>query len=112
MSGPVIAPIDVLTPQAPAADATRAKIKQSAQDFESSFLSIMLAQMFKDVGPEAPFAGGQGEEMFKSLFVDAVAKQVTKAGGIGLSPTIEREMLKMQGLQEAPVQETGVPHGA
>ena len=107
MSGPIVAPIDVLMPQGPSADATRAKIKQSAQDFESGFLSIMLAQMFKDIGPEAPFGGGQGEEMFKSFFADAVAKQVTKAGGVGLSATVEREMLKMQGLQEVEV-----PHGA
>ena len=107
MSGPIVAPLDVLMPQVPSADAARAKIKQSAQDFEASFLSVMLAQMFKDVGPEAPFAGGQGEEMFKSFFADAVAKQVTKAGGVGLSTTVEREMLKMQGLQEVEV-----PHGA
>lgn len=102
MTGPVVAPISALTPQLPSSEAARGKIKQSAQDFESSFLSIMLAQMFKDVGPEEPFGGGQGEEMFKSFFADAVARQVTKSGGIGLSATIEREMLKMQGLQETP----------
>ena len=112
MSGPISAPIDVLMPQTPTIDATRSKIKQSAQNFESSFLSVMLAQMFKGVDTEAPFGGGQGEEMFKSFFTDAVAKQVTKSGGIGLSATIEREMLKMQGLQETPSQQSGVPHGA
>lgn len=112
MSGPLSAPIDVLMPQIPAADAARAKIKQSAQDFEASFLSVMLAQMFKDVGTEAPFGGGQGEEMFKSFFTDAVAKQVVRSGGVGISAMVEREMLKMQGLHEAPVQQSGVPHGA
>ena len=43
---------------------------------------------------------GQGEEMFKSVLTDAMSKQVTKAGGVGLTATIQREMLKMQGLKE------------
>ena len=106
MSGLIAAPVDALMPPAPALDMTRSKIKQSAQNYEASFLSVMLAQMFKGVDTEAPFGGGQGEEMFKSFFTDAVAKQVAKSGGIGLSATVEREMLKMQGLQEE------VPHGA
>ncbi|RYF92486.1 MAG: chemotaxis protein chel [Caulobacteraceae bacterium] len=97
---PTAAPVTVLPSQTPSADAQRLKIKQAADNYESSFLSVMLAQMFKGVDTEAPFGGGKGEEMFKSFFTDAVAKQVTKSGGIGLSATVEREMLKMQGLQE------------
>ena len=107
MSGPITAPADVLTPQAPSLDAQRAKVRQAAQNYEASFLSVMLAEMFKGVETEAPFGGGKGEEMFKSFFTDAIAKQVVKSGGIGLSATVEREMLKMQGLEE-----TEVPHGA
>ena len=101
MSGSIPAP----APMAPTADPQRLKIKQAAENYEASFLSVMLAQMFKGVDTEAPFGGGKGEEMFKSFFTDAVARQVAKSGGIGLSATVEREMLKMQGLQE-------VPHGA
>jgi Rod binding domain-containing protein len=45
-----------------------------------------------------PFGGGQGEDAFKSLLTEAMAKEVTKSGGIGLAaPPIQREMLKMQG---------------
>jgi flagellar protein FlgJ len=99
-------PVDVLMAQSKAQSLARAKVKETAQAYEASFLSVMLAQMFKDVGTEAPFGGGQGEEMFKSFFVDAVAKQVTRSGGIGLAGPVEREMLKLQGLQEE------VPHGA
>ncbi len=107
MSGPIAAPVDVLMAGPPPLDMTRSKIKKAAENFEASFLSVMLAQMFKGVETEAPFGGGQGEEMFKSFFTDAVAKQVARSGGIGLSATVEREMLKMQGLQEVEV-----PHGA
>ncbi len=80
--------------------AKRAKIKATAQNFESSFMSVMMQQMFEGVKTSEPFGGGQGEEMFKSVLTDAMSKQVTQAGGIGLSATIQREMLKLQGLKE------------
>lgn len=106
------APVDVLMAQgqSPSA-ATRGNIKQTAQAFEASFLSVMMAQMFQGVDAEAPFGGGEGEKMFKTFYTDAIAKQVSKSGGIGLSSTIEREMLKLQGLQEVPAQQEA-PHGA
>lgn len=76
----------------------RVQIKQTAQNFESSFLSVMMQSMFKGVDEDDPMGGGEGEQMFRSLLTEAMAKQVAKSGGIGLAPTIEREMLKMQGL--------------
>jgi peptidoglycan hydrolase FlgJ len=80
--------------------AKRAKIKETATTFEASFMSVMMQQMFEGVKTSEPFGGGNGEEMFKSMLTDAMSKQVTKAGGIGLASTIQREMLKMQGLKE------------
>ena len=80
--------------------AKRAKIAETAKTFESSFLSVMMQQMFEGVKTSEPFGGGNGEEMFKSMLTDAMSKQVTKAGGIGQASTIQREMLKMQGLKE------------
>ena len=100
MSVAIAAPVDVLMGQKPSTDFARANIKKAAQDYEASFLSVMLAQMFKGVETEAPFGGGQGEEMFKSVLTDAISKEITKAGGVGLASTIQREMLKLQGLKE------------
>jgi flagellar protein FlgJ len=79
--------------------ARRADIRETAQKFEASFLAIMLQQMFEGVEPAAPFDGGPGEAMFKSFMTEAMAKQVTKAGGIGVTDTVAREMLKLQGLE-------------
>ena len=39
--------------------------------------------------------------MWKSFLAEAMAKQMAKKGGIGIAPTVEREMLKLQGLKEA-----------
>ena len=58
----------------------------------------MLRQMFEGVDTAGPFGGGQGEAMFKSFLTDAMAKQMTKSGGIGVAAAVQREMLKMQGL--------------
>jgi Rod binding domain-containing protein len=85
--------------QTTAADlAKRAKIKDAAQSFESQFISQMLGQMFSGVSTDGPFGGGFGEEMFRSVMMDAIAKKMTQAGGIGLADTVQREMLKMQGM--------------
>lgn len=80
--------------------AKRAKIAETAQTFEASFLSVMTQQMFEGVKTSAPFGGGNGEAMFKSILTDAMSKEISKAGGVGLASTIQREMLKLQGLKE------------
>ena len=87
------------TPSADAAElAKRGQIKQTARDFEASFLSVMMQQMFAGLSTDGPFGGGAGEEMFRSVLTDAMAKQVARTGGVGISATVEREMLKLQGL--------------
>ena len=78
--------------------AKRGQIEKTAKDFEASFLSVMLNQMFAGVSTEAPFGGGNGEQMFKSFMSDAIAKQVVKSGGLGVSDSVAKEMLKLQGL--------------
>jgi Rod binding domain-containing protein len=88
------------TPQATAAElAKRGKIKQTAEAFESSFLSVMMQQMFTGIKSDGMFEGGPGEEMFRSVLTDAMAKQMSRAGGVGIAASVEREMLKLQGLK-------------
>ena len=96
---PAAVPVDVLKPlPSPQDAATREKIAKASEDFEASYLSIMLGQMFQGVG-EGEFSGGQGEAMFKSFMTDAIAKKITGSGGVGLAAPVQREMLKLQGLE-------------
>ena len=99
---PALSAIPTLPKVVPSAAelAKRADISKTAKDFESSFLSVMLGQMFKDVNQPGMFGGGQGEDAFKSFMSDAMAKKVVASGGIGLSATIQKEMLKLQGLSQ------------
>lgn len=99
MSGLVSLPPSLLTgaPTAPEGK-TREQISKTAREFESAFVSIMLSQMFEGVG-ESEFSGGQGGQAFQSFLMDAFSKKITQAGGVGLSSAVQREMLKMQGLE-------------
>ena len=90
------------SPAMSAAEATkRAQIKDTSQKFEASFLSVMLGQMLdhQDDGVDKAFSGGDGAQMFKSMLADAMAKKMQATGGVGLAASVQREMLKMQGLQ-------------
>ena len=99
-------PVDLLRPGAnvPAGGALDDKaakiaaVTKTAKDFEASFVSSMLGHMFEGLDTSGPFGGGQGEQMFRSVMMDAFGKQVVKAGGIGVAAAVQREMLKMQGL--------------
>ena len=99
-------PASVLAGQAAGAPPTaaelakRGQIAKTAQDFEASFLSVMLQSMFQGVKQQEPFGGGQGEEMFRSMMVDQYAKGLTARGGFGLAASMQAELLKHQ---QAPV---------
>lgn len=91
---------DLLRPTPAAATAaTRARIAETAQDFEATFLSQMLGVMFQGLETAAPFGGGHGEEAFRSFMTEAMSRGMARAGGVGLSDSIQREMLRMQGLE-------------
>ncbi|TCS14072.1 rod-binding protein [Caulobacter sp. BK020] len=78
----------------------RGKIRETAQKFEASFLSVMMQSMTASMKTPEVGGGGTGEDMFKSLLAEEMAKQVSKAGGIGVAAAVQKEMLKMQGLKE------------
>jgi len=73
-----------------------AKAEKVAQDFEAVFISQMLQPMFKNIEAEEPFGGGQGNEVWKSMMVDEIGKQMARAGGIGLASSVKQEILRMQ----------------
>ena len=97
-----IAPPTLIQPttgaQSAAELAKRGQIAQTSKKFEASFLSIMLQQMFEGTETSTPFGGGSGEQMFKSFMAEAMANKMVKGGGVGLAASVQREMLKMQGL--------------
>ncbi len=88
--------IPVLPPPRPAQNLpdyiqSDSKLREAAQNLEATF----LAEMLKSAGVGAPrdtFGGGHGEEQFSSFLRDAQAKEMVKAGGIGLAEALFEAM--------------------
>lgn len=88
---PGAAPGSTLTPQ------QVAKIQRAAQDFEAMALNQLLAPMFETVDTSrGPFGGGEGEQAWKPLMVQEMAKGIARAGGLGLAKPVMEQMLRMQ----------------
>jgi len=86
-------------PQLPlATPEQRRRIQATAQDFEGQLLGLLMQPMFDGLQTDGPFGGGQSEGTYRAFLVEAIGKQVAKAGGVGLADPVAREMLKMQGL--------------
>lgn len=83
---------------AAAEQAKRSQIRQTAEEFEATFLAQMLKPMFENLSTDGMFGGGFGEQMYRSMLTDEMGKSIAAAGGVGLADTVQREMLKLQGL--------------
>jgi Rod binding domain-containing protein len=71
-------------------------VLKAAKEFESSFLTAMLEQMWTGVEAEAPFGGGHAEKVYRSMVVGEYAKSISAAGGIGIADHVYREILSAQ----------------
>ena len=99
MSVPIVS-TPSLTPAPP--PVVTARMRETAEAFEASFLSQMLKPMFESLSTEAPFGGGEAEGTWRGFLVEEMAKQTVKAGGIGLADQVVAQMLKMQEAGEDP----------
>ena len=106
--------MDVLTtPQMPQADAVqpaamlkaaknKKAVHEAAQKFEALFMNEMMSYMFQGLETGGTFGGGKGEEVFRSLMIEQYGTKVSQSGQTGISTTLEKEMLRMQELQQNP----------
>jgi Rod binding domain-containing protein len=97
---PQIDPTAGATAASAAELARRGQIHATAQKFEASFLTTVLQTMFQSLSSAPPFGGGPGEDMWKGFLAEAMAKDMARRGGVGVSAAVEREMLKLQGLHD------------
>jgi flagellar protein FlgJ len=71
-------------------------LQKQAVEFESVYLAQMLEPMFEGIQAEAPFGGGFGEDVWRSLQIREFGKALSERGGIGLADAVGRQLLKMQ----------------
>ena len=81
--------------------ADESRIRETAQQFEATFMAQMLRPMFEGLSTEAPFGGGHAEETWRGFMIDEMGKQISRAGGVGLADQVMAEMIRMQSGQTA-----------
>ena len=96
MTDPVVSPATLPPASATVPAVVPARMRETAEAFEASFLSQMLKPMFEGLSTEAPFGGGEAEGTWRGFLVEAMAKQAVRGGGIGLADQVVAQMLKMQ----------------
>lgn len=79
------------TPVRPHLSTDDARLMEAAQKLEASFLAEMLKSAGMGAVPEQ-FGGGAGEEHFASFMVEAQAREMVQAGGIGLAQSLFEAM--------------------
>ena len=72
------------------------EIRRVAEEFEGVFIAQMMAPMFEGLETDELFGGGPGEDIYRSVLIEEYGKSIARAGGIGLSDAIQRELLRLQ----------------
>lgn len=70
-------------------------LRQAAIELEANFLSEMLKGAGFGKSPET-FGGGAGEDQFSSLLRQEQAREMARAGGIGLAEVLFQSLTEQQ----------------
>lgn len=71
-------------------------MRQAAQSFEAQALGALLQPMFAGLDGKTPFGGGAAENQWRPMLVDAIARDLARAGGLGIADAVFRDMLRLQ----------------
>ena len=74
----------------------QAKAKTTATDFEAMFINQMFSQMTNGLQGDGPFGNTPGTGVWRSMMTEQYSKSFAKAGGIGISKDIYRELILQQ----------------
>ena len=74
----------------------QAKAKTTATDFEAMFINQMFSQMTNGLKGEGPFGDTPGTVVWRSMLTEQYSKSFAKAGGIGISKDVFRELILQQ----------------
>lgn len=92
----VVPPVPNRPPPLPAARDDLSRLKEKAVELEAAFLSEMLAHAGLDESLSRG-TGGDGADPFASFLREQEAMQIARKGGIGLSESIFRALVREAG---------------
>lgn len=70
------------------------EIKEASDAFETYFIHLMLKEMRKSVNAFSSREKSMAENTFEEMFDEEIAELATKAGGIGVSDFLVRELTR------------------
>lgn len=74
----------------------RKAMHRKAVEFEAIYLAEMLKPMFEDLQAAAPFDGGFGEDVWRSMQLQEFGQAIAKSGGVGLADAVYADLLAAQ----------------
>jgi len=78
-------------------DSLKVRNKRVAEEVESLFVSQLLKEMDKTINrEESDFFYSRGEEVFRSVFHQEVAREISRGEGIGLKDAILSDIEQQQ----------------
>lgn len=83
--------------------ATQGTMRRLAQEFEAQAVAAMFQPVFAALPTDGPFGGRAAEAQWRPMLVDAIARDMARAGGFGIADAVFRELLRAQ---EATPQES------
>jgi Rod binding domain-containing protein len=71
-------------------------LRRLAQEFEAQAVAAMFQPVFAALPTDGPFGGGQAEAQWRPMLVDAITRDLARAGGLGIGDAVYRELLRAQ----------------
>ena len=100
MPAPGLSPADLLANmQATAAKIdtpVKTKAMAAAHNFEAVFLNTMFQSMETGIDGDGPFGGSGATAVYRSMLTDQYARQISKAGGVGIAAHVYQSLLAHQ----------------
>jgi flagellar protein FlgJ len=98
---PVRAAGDAPKPGATMSPAEQRRLRATAHEIESIFLSHMLKMMRQSSGKAAPLSGS-GQRVYSEMMDEHLGRTLAKGGGIGLADLLVKDVLRRQGVEKNP----------
>ncbi len=70
------------------------EMEKATREFEAFFLSYMLKTMRESVPKDGLLSGRKGEEIYTSMLDDALSKEMSERGGIGIGELMLKQLGK------------------
>lgn len=74
----------------------KAKAMKAARNFEAVFLNNMFQNMETGIGGDGPFGGNGAGGVWRSMLTDQYARNLAKAGGVGIAAHVYQSLLAHQ----------------